>query len=408
MRLRGADFCRREDAQTRVKAISLLALFFSIPIAISQDLQKQPELALQPTGDGCPCIEVLGLGPRQIASLAARRVSSEGWQEFFSVHVETGRNARQNPPVLGSYEIAGTTLRFRPRFVLTPGVRLLAVYRPAALGRLLGEPVRGAGSGAEIEGSFSIPRPAVMPTTIVESVYPSRRHLPENLLKFYLYFSAPMRRGDAYRSVRLENQAGGTVDLPFLELEEELWDASGRRFTLFFDPGRIKRGLRPREEAGPAIEEGKSYTLVIESTWKDAAGNPLKQTFRKRFSVGPPDDMQPRPEKWSIRHPRSGSRLPLVVEFPEPMDHAMLQRVISILDPNGTRVRGSISVDSEETRWIFTPEKAWEAGTHYLSIDSTLEDLAGNSIARPFEVDVFRPVERRVVPEFVRVPFRVD
>jgi hypothetical protein len=41
-------------------------------------------------------------------------------------------------------------------------------------------------------------------------------------------------------------------------------------------------------------------------------------------------------------------------------------------------------------------------------IDAALEDLAGNSLARPFEVDVVRPIEREVVKQTVRVPFTVQ
>ena len=38
-------------------------------------------------------------------------------------------------------------------------------------------------------------------------------------------------------------------------------------------------------------------------------------------------------------------------------------------------------------------------------VDAVLEDLAGNSIERPFEVDVVRPVERSVTTRAVRLPF---
>ena len=44
--------------------------------------------------------------------------------------------------------------------------------------------------------------------------------------------------------------------------------------------------------------------------------------------------------------------------------------------------------------WSFVPEKPWAAGRYSLVIDTTLEDLAGNSIGRPFEVDLFNPVRR--------------
>ena len=91
--------------------------------------------------------------------------------------------------------------------------------------------------------------------TVVTQVYPTSDKLPENQLKFYLHFSAPMSRGDSYKHIQLLDEKGKAVELPFLELDEELWDPAGKRFTLFFDPGRIKRGLKPREEVGNEIRE---------------------------------------------------------------------------------------------------------------------------------------------------------
>ena len=44
--------------------------------------------------------------------------------------------------------------------------------------------------------------------------------------------------------------SGQAVADPFLELDEELWSTDGRRFTLLFDPGRIKRGLKPTGGGG--------------------------------------------------------------------------------------------------------------------------------------------------------------
>ena len=71
----------------------------------------------------------------------------------------------------------------------------------------------------------------------------------------------------------------------YLELDQELWDPSGTRFTLFFDPGRIKRGLKPREELGPALEENKQYALAISREWRDAKGNRLEEAFRKKAGL---------------------------------------------------------------------------------------------------------------------------
>src|SRR2546425_7490559 len=110
-----------------------------------------------------------------------------------------------------------------------------------------------------------------------------------------------MSEGDCYRHIKLLDAKGKAVDLPFLELDQELWDSEGKRFTLFFDPGRIKRGLKPREELGPPLEEGKTYAFVVDRDWLDAEGNPLKESYRKSFRVGPPDDSPPDPKTWVIK-----------------------------------------------------------------------------------------------------------
>ncbi len=73
-------------------------------------------------------------------------------------------------------------------------------------------------------------------------IYPTSSELPENLLKFYIHFSQPMSRGQAYRHIKLLKADGKAVDGAYLEIGEELWDASSTRFTLLLEPGRIKRG----------------------------------------------------------------------------------------------------------------------------------------------------------------------
>src|SRR5205085_2327280 len=158
---------------------------------------------------------------------------------------------------------------------------------------------------ASAEATVMLPKPAAKPTAVVARVYPTADKLPENQLKFYLHFSAPMSQGGSYRHVSLLDARGKKIDYPFLELEEELWDPTGTRFTLFFDPGRVKRGLKPREEVGPALEEGKSYTLVIDRDWTDADGNPLRETFRKRFTVGLPEDEAIDPKIWKFSRPQA-------------------------------------------------------------------------------------------------------
>lgn len=320
-------------------------------------------------------------------------------RHVFVVVVDTGRPAHV-PGMLGDHRIENGLLIFETRFPLKPGVRYRAILDTArALGRKEAD---------GIEAVFEIPRLKATATTIVQHVYPTRSRLPENQLKFYLHFSAPMSRDEAYQRIHLRDASGKEVEHPFLELHEELWDPSGQRFTLFFDPGRIKRNLKPREEVGPSLIEGKRYTLVIDRDWPDATGNPLKDSFRKAFDVVAPDDVQPDPAKWKLTAPGAGSTAPMHVVFPEPLDHALLQRLLWVVDPAGNKVPGKISVSDEETRWHFIPEKPWTPGRYRLHIDTALEDLAGNSVAKPFEIDVFKSVQREVRAEAVELGFEVS
>lgn len=309
---------------------------------------------------------------------------SKGWAAVFQVYAGDG----DVPPALGAYRVDGGELLFQPRYPIT--VKSRAVFR--------------APSSAPVEVTFegaTVPRSS----TRVEYVYPSTSLIPENQLKFYLTFSAPMSRGEAWRRIRLLDGNGARVELPFLEIDQELWDRENRRLTVLFDPGRIKRGLLPLAEEGPAIENGRQYTLVIDQDWHDATGAPLVEAFRKSFRVGPTDRTVPDPKNWQVIPPGAGG---LALDFPESMDWALLLRVIDVRGPDGP-VTGAVEIDREETRWRFTPDSPWKPGAYQLLIDDTLEDLAGNRVGRPFDRDLdrFDRVDRTVTSKKISLPFRV-
>jgi hypothetical protein len=338
----------------------------------------EPMIRLASGEKGKPAvIEVAGLDAVILQKL--REHPPADWSAVFAVRVGSARTA-----MLGAYQVDDNTIRFEPRFPLVPGLVYRVTFDPSA-----------ATGGKAMTAEVSVPKPPTAATTVVEQIYPTRSDLPENQLKFYLHFSKPMSRGEAYRRIRLLREDGTAVESPFLELDEELWTPDGKRFTLFFHPGRVKRGLKPREALGPILEEGKRYSLVVDAGWPDEDGNPLKSDFRKSFSAGKPDDEQPNPIKWKVQQPKAGSDAALVVEFPESLDHALLQRMLWVVDAENRRVPGTIRIGKHETVWGFRPDKPWSAGTYRLMINTALEDLAGNSVASPFEVDVFRKVERR-------------
>jgi hypothetical protein len=298
------------------------------------------------------------------------------------------------PPLLGASSRENGTLLFRPRFPLEPGLRYRAVYRDSG----------GATPFIEI---FTIPKDVAGPATKLERIDPTADQVPENLLKLYLNFSAPMSRGEAYRFVRLMDEKGRKVELPFLEIEQELWDRDTRRLTLLFDPGRVKRDLVPHNETGSPLRAGASYTLAVDRGFPDARGNPLESETRKAFRVGPPDYDPPRTSDWRVAPPKAGAREPLVVTFPDPLDRALLDRVIEILGPSGERLPGTTSIEAHETRWSFTPSDRWKAGDYTVRALSILEDLAGNSLRQKFEVDRSEPKESRSSHTVESVKFKI-
>ena len=354
-----------------------------------------------------------GIDPGILAGLQKVTLPREKWSEAFAIYVDDKSVFQQDkvPAVIGAYRISRDGLIFEPEFPLEPGLRYRAIFQASRLSALANElrPVAGLSSqgASTVEAKFQIPARSTAPTAVVEHVYPKTSLLPENQLKFYIHFSAAMSRGHSYENVHLVDASGREIEFPFLQLGEELWNPDGTRFTLFFDPGRVKRGLQPREEIGPVLEQGKAYTLIIDQRWRDATGNPLRQTYRKEFRAGPPDYDPPRASSWSVQTPFAGTQDSLIVDFPEPLDHALLQRLLTVNDPQGQQLNGRLEIRADDKRWIFTPLKPWKRGTHQLVVQTALEDLAGNSLERPFEVDIFEKVDRRLEVQTVSLPFEV-
>jgi hypothetical protein len=98
------------------------------------------------------------------------------------------------------------------------------------------------------------------------------------------------------------------------------------------------------------------------------------------------DRNTPDAKLWRLTPPRAGTFEPLIVDFPKPMDYALLGRLIEV-----PGVAGSVTLDREETQWRFTPREPWKAGAHTLTADNSLEDISGNRLDRPFDVDLRSP-----------------
>jgi hypothetical protein len=298
-----------------------------------------------------------------------------------SVHVDGKEDL---PALAGAQRVEGAVLRFVPRFPLTPGLRYKAVYGDTA-------------------AVLSIPKQRQEPSTRVEQIFPSSDELPANLLKLYITFSQPMSRAEAWRRIHLiDDRTGREVANPFLEIEEELWDPGLRRLTVLFDPGRIKRGLVPHNEVGPALIEGQTYSIVVDGEWPDGNGVPMVAPYRKTFRVREADRTPPDMANWRLQTPLAVTRDPLAIDFPEPMDAALLERLLRV-----EGVEGSVSLAANEQRWLFTPAVPWQAGDYKVLVPAILEDLAGNRMGRKFDVDAFERVEMRMTVKNLHLPFTV-
>ena len=159
-------------------------------------------------------------------------------------------------------------------------------------------------------------------------------------------------------------------------------------------------------EIGPVLNEGRRYKLRVSGAWVSAAGVPLGRDEEKIFTAGPPDRSQPSPATWKLFPPRAGSTDPLRLVFSEPMDWAEIGSQIQLigLPPD---FKGTVEVPGDATGWAYRPNPSWRAGRYRIAVGTVFEDLAGNSIARPFEVDVTAPAPA-AVPEKVYLDFVVN
>lgn len=276
-------------------------------------------------------------------------------------------------PVAGRWVIENDRLLFRPRYPFRQGLRFqVTEVRDGAAGRTLWD--------------FRIPRGGGPEPKLVE-IRPAGGRWPANLLRVYLHFNRSMAQGEASRRIVIRDESGRTLIQPFLELDQELWDPDGRRLTLLFDPGRVKQGLKPREEDGAILEPGHRYTIEVLPGWPDSRGIPTEDRFEKTIEVELPDEVPIAPRKWRIEPPKARTNDPLVVKFEQTVDTGIALRLIGVLESGECPLDGKTEISADGLIWKFTPRVAWSPGLHFIEVDPALEDPSGNQVGRPFESD---------------------
>jgi hypothetical protein len=334
-----------------------------------------PTFRVESPADGRPHrVSVVGVAPATLARLQAFGPERVG--DLLAVYTEAARAGAGLPAVAGVHVVDADGIHFSPRFPFVPG---------------MGYSARFEVDGVRLEHRFTVGAPGTDPPRVV-AVYPSGGALPENALRLYVHFSRPMNTKDSQRHVRLLEAEGAEIPLAFVEVANGLWDPGQTRLTLFFHPGRVKRGVAPGERLGPVLRDGRRYRLQVGAGLSDTAGVPLGTPYEWTFTAGPADRTGPRADAVQVDEAASGT---VTLRLPEPLDHALLQRWVWVQDERGRPLEGLAAVSGGETRWSFTPARGWPAGRSVLCLQPALEDRAGNRFDRPFDRE---PGTRRAPP----------
>jgi hypothetical protein len=372
---------------TALCAAILAACSASGPPAISLDLATPHQ----------PAVVITGLSRRDLASLDSAKLSPPGWTAVFRVSVVPDDGYPNYVAIAGQYTITSGAVRFTPMYPLDAGRRYRVAFNPAA--------APGGALAKLPELSRVVQMPAATPAerTRVSAIYPTGPAVPANLLRMYVEFSDPMgtRTGQDY--IRILDAAGAEMPGALLPLDTDLWNGGHTRFTILFDPGRVKRGILPNRAMGRPLKDGGGFTIVVHQEWPDAQSLALASDFRKTYQVGPAVEAPLSTDQWRLSAPAAGSREPLRVTFPAPLDHGLLQRTLTVNRDNAA-VAGEISIANGETEWRFTPRDAWRPGSYAVSVLPVLEDPSGNRIGHAFET--VSPDDDTQAPP-VRLPFTI-
>ena len=272
--------------------------------------------------------------------------------------------------ILGDYQSTDDAIIFKPLIPFTSGLS----YEVSVAG--------------EVIGKIRIPVPGNENLPALTGIFPSQDTLPENLLKFYIRFSRPMREGQSLKYITLLKNGVDTVYGTFLDLQPELWNKDYTILTLWLDPGRIKRDLQPNQRLGVPLEPSTSYVLIVNSGWPDTRGALIKENFRKEFFVGARDSIRPDLKIWTLKPPRGDTSDPLIIMLNESLDGVLLNETLQVLYSDGSLLKVKIEVGREERLVEITPESPWRKGSYILQSEGRLEDLAGNNLNRLFDRDI--------------------
>jgi hypothetical protein len=278
-------------------------------------------------------------------------------------------------PMAGSYSLEENTVKYIPAFEFIEGQSY--TVQVANHDNDIGDV--DTNRSTHFLNEFTIKRSIEDVSPEIVSVYPSGGDIPENTLRFYVHFSTPMMPHVSDQYIMLQDATGKPDPAAFMMFKQELWSEDRKRLTLLMDPGRVKRGVAQNLTLGPALQEGNTYSIVVEAGWPTANNTQVMPGFKKNFIVSKALRTLPDPDRWTIDLPEKLTTDPLLIEFDRPFDAELLLTGISVLDESAQTIQGVISVENQERVWRFERQGMWLNSQIQIVIDAQLEDVAGNN-----------------------------
>ncbi len=131
------------------------------------------------------------------------------------------------------------------------------------------------------------------------------------------------------------------------------------------------------------LEEGTSYSLTVETTVTDLAGNELAEIFTSGFTTLSSDNTGPTIQNYSVANNEMAVPVDasITITFDEPIEENSLPGNIQIRLIGTTNVFLDLVSAVEGNNVIVTPVEPFEEGTQYaLNVLTDLTDLAGNRL----------------------------
>ena len=204
------------------------------------------------------------------------------------------------------------------------------------------------------------------------SFEPKAETIPANTLRMYFTFDHPARGLVHQSEVTLVGPDGSEIKDAFMNFGQELWSPDGKRLTVFFDPGKIKRNVEAQGDTASPLKEGKSYQIKLAN-------------YVHSFQAGPPVRERLNPRLWKVVEPSSHCGW-LEIRFDRLMDAALLLDQIEVIEADsGIRISTTKQIQGGGAGLILRPKVKWRVGRYAIVASPILEDVSGNRIGESLD-----------------------